>query len=653
MKLFRINLNSKHHHSQLTVLVAHFLKQHGELLAALTSGLIILLSNLLYSHLSYYIWIGLNIAGFLVGGFAKAKEGIVDTLTNKRLNVELLMILAAIGSASIGFWTEGATLIFIFSLSGALETYTLQKNERELTALMQLQPETATRLTTIGEEIVDTDQLSIGDLILIKAGERIPADGVITRGKSTLDESALTGEATPVLKKQNDHVLTGTINLTGAITVKVTLESAHSFVQKIMALVQAAQREKSPSQLFIDRFENLYVKVIVSLVLMMTIIPPFLLGWEWKTSIYRAMILLVVASPCALIVSIMPATLSAISSGARQGILFKSGQLIERLKDTDLIIFDKTGTLTAGKPAVTDFIVENGANKTAIMQIVGKIESQASHPLGQSLVNFCANALVLPSQEQVAITEMSELTGKGIFATVNDHEWVIGNERTLIDQSPDNWYQANVQRLLAANKTVVYVSDNHKVVAIIALKDSIRPDTLKAIHHFHKLGIDIVMLTGDNEQTASAIAMEADIKHYVANCLPEDKVNKIKQLQKQYTTIMMVGDGINDAPALATANIGVAMGAGTDVALETADIILIKNKLEKIIYAYRLSIKMNRIVKQNIIFSLTVIVLLIITNFLQLINLPLGVLGHEGSTILVILNGLRLAPPLLTKHKTE
>ncbi|MGM0522807.1 MAG: heavy metal translocating P-type ATPase [Bacillota bacterium] len=631
--------NNNKTHSQLVQQLFSKVKKHKELIAALMSGVLILIAWVFHSALPEGSYITLNVLAFFIGGYAKAKEGITETLEDKTLNVELLMILAAIGSAIIGYWVEGAILIFIFSLSGAMETYTMQKSERDLSNLMHLQPDQALRINDGKEELVSVDELNIGDLIYVKPGERMPVDGKIIKGRTSIDESALTGESIPVEKSLDDKVFTGTMNQSGSLTVEVTTDSSESFVQKIMTLVRSAQSEKSPAQLFIERFENIYVYVVLAVTALMMVLPPFIFGWSWNETFYRAMILLVVASPCALVASITPATLSAISTSARRGMLVKSGVHLENFDKVTAIAFDKTGTLTVGRPEVTDFVTKEDEADEAIVKRIVQIEKGSSHPLAEAMIRFSQTYLDPTTIE--ASDEMTEVTGKGVKATFDGDEWAIGNEK-LFTASADNWYSEQATDLKEHAKTLVYVTKNNDVVAIIALKDEIRQDTIEAIKTFQSLGIETIMLTGDNEKTAEAIAEEVGLSRYVASCMPEDKVTVLKELREEFDTVMMVGDGINDAPALATAHIGVAMGAGTDVALETADIVLIKNKLSKLVDLFSLSKRMNTIVKQNIFFSISVIVLLIISNLFQFINLPLGVVGHEGSTILVILNGLRL-----------
>ncbi|WP_182201469.1 heavy metal translocating P-type ATPase [Paraliobacillus salinarum] len=616
-----------------------FLKKHHELIAAIGSGLIILVAWLIKDIIPYPFWVSLMIAAFIIGGYAKAKEGIEDTIEHRTLNVELLMILAAIGSATIGYWEEGAILIFIFSLSGALETYTMQKSEKELSSLINLQPKQALVIQDGTEKLIPVDELKQRDIILIKPGERVPADGSIEKGTSTLDESALTGEAFPVTKTNGDEVYAGTVNLSGSLYISITKEIKDSFVQQIIKLVQTAQQQKSPSQLFIERFESTYVKVVLISVAIMMFLPHYLLGWSWIDTFYRAMVLLVVASPCALVASIMPASLSAISNGARNGILFKGGVHIEQLSSVNAIAFDKTGTLTYGKPTVTDTLFDSSVNANEVLSIVSTIEKESNHPLAQAIVTYCNQNEI---RSDISLDQMQEESGKGVYARYQEDTWQIGNEKLFEKDKQSLSFIKEGEGLAKQAKSIVYIGKNQQIIGLIALKDEVRQDTKEAIQAFKKAGIYTVMLTGDNNSTAQAIAEETGIDSYIALCMPKDKQEQIDKLKKSHDSIAMIGDGINDAPALATADVGIAMGAGTDVSIEAADIILMQNQLSKIVHARKLSKRMNRIVKQNIYFSIAVILTLIVANLTQSIDLPLGVIGHEGSTILVILNGLRL-----------
>ncbi|MEG0438616.1 MAG: heavy metal translocating P-type ATPase [Solibacillus sp.] len=613
--------------------------EHKELIAALFSGVIILLAWRMETNEQITAAIIAYLTAFFIGGYAKAKEGILDTIANKSLNVEILMILAAIGSAIIGYWTEGAILIFIFAVSGALETYAMNKSHREISALMELQPEEAWLVRGGFEPIkVAVSELKINDHILVKPGERIPADGNIFNGVSTVDEAAITGESMPITKNIDDEVFAGTVNLNGVLTIRVTKPSTDTLFQKIITLVQSAQSEKSPSQQFIERFEGPYVKGVLIVVALMMVVPYYLLGWDWTTTFYRAMVLLVVASPCALVAAVMPATLSAISNGAKSGILVKGGVHFEHLSVLRVLAVDKTGTLTQGTPVVTDFIVRENLNKEDTLGIIAAIEAQSNHPLAQAIIRY-AKAQNVSAIQNILI---EDIPGYGIKATVDDQHYSIGKPDFVGSELARNFADGALNQLGTEGKTVVFLKDAEGIAALIAMQDVVREEAKKAVAELKELGIEVIMLTGDNETTAKAIAKEAGVTNYVAECLPETKVTHIKEYRSSHKHVGMVGDGINDAPALATASVGIAMGGGTDVALETADVVLIKNDLSKIAYAVKLSRKMQRIIKQNIIFSLSVIALLIISNFLQVMNLPLGVIGHEGSTILVILNGLRL-----------
>jgi Cd2+/Zn2+-exporting ATPase len=618
-------------HTRMAALI-----QHIELIAAVVSGILIFFG---WFYNEYPVLsASLFISAFIIGGFAKAKEGIEETLESKKLNVELLMIFAAVGASLIGYWAEGAILIFIFSLSGALETYTLNKSKKDLTSIMALEPEEAVLLSNGKTRVVSASALSVGDYILVKPGEKIAADGMIKSGKTSINEAALTGESIPAEKGEGDAVYSGTINLTGSLTIEVTKRNEDSLFKKIVKLVEDAQSSQSPSQRFIEKFEGVYVNGVLAVTAALFFLPHFLLGWNWNETFYRAMVFMVVASPCALVASITPAFLSLISNGARNGLLIKGGKFLESLGDTKVIAFDKTGTITSGTPEVEELLVGSAADKREVLTAVASIEKQSSHPLAKAIVRFIDKEEV-PVYESLTIEETS---GFGVSSRINGNEWTIGRDAFVGKEDAAGFLEKNRNDLNSNGYTTVFVKKNKEIVACFALKDTIRPEAREAIQQLTNMGIETAMLTGDNRETALAIAKNAGISVVISDCLPENKADEIKKMQKTRGTISMIGDGINDAPALVTADVGIAMGGGTDVALETADLVLIKNNLTSLTRMVKLSRKMNRIIKQNIIFSMAVICLLICTNFLQILDLPLGVIGHEGSTILVILNGLRL-----------
>ncbi|GMX62489.1 heavy metal translocating P-type ATPase [Paenibacillus elgii] len=618
--------------------IASMLSRYGEAIAALASGVLIAAAWVAgHSSPSFSIW--LYCFAFLIGGFVKAKEGWLTLVREKDLDVNLLMIVAAIGAASIGYWTEGAVLIFIFSLSGALETFTMEKSSRDISSLMDLKPETAIVWEEGAEKRVPVEQLRIGDLVLVKPGERLPADGIVQEGSSAVNQASITGESIPVDKAAGDEVFAGTLNGQGALFVQVTKSSESTLFSKIIRLVQEAQSEMPKSQRFIERFERIYARAIILVTLLLIALPPLLFGWSWNDTLYRAMVFLVVASPCALVASIMPAMLSAISNSARKGLLFKGGAHLERVSHIRAIAFDKTGTLTYGKPSVTDFLTYQAWSEEELLRIAASIESLSTHPIAKAIVDKAGEL----SLELERPSDFQALAGWGVQAGLAGEFWKIGKPGFFEEAGIDEQILSDVRKLEQEGKTVVLIQNAAGIAGMIALQDAIRPQARETIAKLKELGVQVVMLTGDQRLTAEAIAKEAGIDQVYAGLLPEDKLNIVKTLKEKYTHVAMVGDGINDAPALAAASVGIAMGAaGSDAALETADLVLMNDDLDKIKEAIVLGRRTTRIIKQNIAFAVTVIAFLIAANFFKGIPLPLGVVGHEGSTILVILNGLRL-----------
>ncbi|MCT4794165.1 heavy metal translocating P-type ATPase [Exiguobacterium alkaliphilum] len=608
--------------------------EHIELIMALFSGVLIVLAYLAEKQVGTpWIYVTLYLSAFLIGGYAKAKEGLTDTWETRSLNVELLMIIAAIGAASIGYWMEGAILIFIFALSGALETYTMNKNERALESLMELQPEQATRVTGDRLDVVPIEELAVGDHIYVRPGERIPVDGRILSGYASVEEAAITGESIPVDRGVGDDVFGSSVNLNGVLTIEVTKLATETLFQKIIQMVQKAQEEKSPSAQFIDRYEGRYVQIVLASVAAIILLGPALTPWSLETSIYRGMILLVVASPCALVAAITPAALAAIASSAKHGILFKGGVHIENMGRLKAIAFDKTGTLTIGKPEVQHVLLHPDVTRDDVFRVVSLIEEHSMHPLAEALVAYTG-------KHTGTMEQFKDVTGSGIEAMIDGVTYRVGKQK-FADVSGD-FFPDQVEQLKSAGHTLVFISDASRTLGAFALRDTLRPEAKQAIERLNRLGIATIMITGDNEATGRAIATEAGLTRYIAECLPDEKVEQIKLLKAEYGSIGMIGDGINDAPALATADVGIAMGEGTDAALETADVVLMKNDLVRLSSAIEQSRKLNRIVLQNVVFALGVILVLIASNIFELLVMPFAVVGHEGSTILVILNGLRL-----------
>ncbi|HEM3492658.1 TPA: heavy metal translocating P-type ATPase [Streptococcus suis] len=577
------------------------------------------------------------ISAFVIGGYQSAKEGISELIFDKHLSVDLLMILAAIGSGLIGYWMEGALLIFIFSLSSTLEELAMEKSKNAIAALMNMTPPTARKIEENGDiTVLDTAAIRIGDLLQVRKGDTVPLDATLINPQSIFDESMITGEPLPAEKAAGAAVIGGTINQGSTVTVQVTAEKGDALFDKIVQMVENAQESKSKTATFIENMEDTYVKVVLVVVPLFILFAHFALGWDWLTAFYRGMILLTIASPCALVASSSPATLSAISRAARKGMIIKGGDIADKIANLEAIVFDKTGTLTIGKPEVVGATYLG--DEKLIKQVVQAVEKQSSHPIAQALMTYTAD------NSAIALQSLEDVTGKGLVAGYEGDSWKIGKVGFVVDSlvsplSAD--LLAQIDEAESTGKTLVYVSQNDVLAAIFMVEDSLKPESKQLIAQLKEMGVTPILLTGDQEKTARYVASQVGIDRVIANCLPTDKAAVIQKLQTEFASVGMVGDGINDAPALAQANVSYAMGSGTDIAMESADIVLMED-LTRIPYSIRLSKKMRSIIKQNIIFALSVIALLIISNLFQSINLPLGVVGHEGSTILVILNGLRL-----------
>lgn len=630
-----------------------FNTEHADAVAAMLCGFLLFLGWFAL-HLN---WLGLALlllpAAYVIGGYESAREGLTTLFKEKELDVDLLMIVAALGAASLGLWKQeyhliidGAILILIFAISGALEGYAMRRTERSIRSLMSLTADTARVLRQGSEEMVSISELRVGDEIVVKPGEIIPTDGVILSGYSTLNQAAITGESLPVEKTVGEEVFAGSLNGYGALQLQVHKPAESSLIQRVIKLVEQAQTEAPPSQEFIEKFERGYARLIVIAGILLAILPPFIWGWDWETTIYRALTFLVVASPCALMAAIMPTLLSGIANGARRGILFKNGSQLEMIGKVRAIAFDKTGTLTTGLVKVSQVIASEEFTHNDVLTAAASVESASEHPIAKAIIQAAAE---LTWERAIAA---QAIPGQGIIGIVDEEKIIVGNG-TFIKKYVTNLpaaLQKTAQGWEDEGKTVVWVAQENSpsgitnCLGIIAIADEVRSEAAATIHQLRKLGIEeIVMLTGDNQRTAQTFAKLVGIDRVYAELLPEDKLDVIRSLQKHYQTVAMVGDGINDAPALAQASVGIAMGvAGSDVALETADIVLMADNLEKIAVAMKLGKRSHSIIKQNITVALGFIVLLLIANFFGNINLPMGVIGHEGSTVLVTLSGLRL-----------
>ena len=609
----------------------------------ITCGTLIILGLAASFHGLNLVSVICYLAAFLVGGFHSAVEGIQETFQEQHLNVDLLMVLAAIGASIIGYWLEGALLIFIFSLSGALEEYAMAKSQKSMTELLNLQPKTATRIRDGHYETVDVEDLVIDDIIFIKKGEAVPMDAILTDGESLFDESMINGEPLPANKKVGEEIFAGSINLHQSCTATVHKNADETVMASIIRLVEEAQEQETKTSSFLNKIEDQYVKFVLVFVPLAIAFFYFGFQWSWQESFYRGMILLTVMSPCALVASASPAILASLSNAAKQGILLKGGESLEQLSSIQSIVLDKTGTLTKGKPTVQHAVIVN-ENEEEVHAMMYEMEIRSTHPLGKSITTYTQ---AYKNSDSITFDSFEEVIGNGLVATAQGSTWKIG-KLAWIDE---DWKQhtalaSDIERHLEQGEIVLAIEKNGQFIGFYAITDEIKESSQSVLNYFNKENIQTIMMTGDSESTAEAVAKHLEISDYQANCLPEDKATYVKNLSDKGVSVAMVGDGINDAPALANATVGIAIGDGTALAIEASDIVLLKNNLSLIKYGHELSKKMKRIILQNIVFSLSVITILILANVFQFINLPLGVIGHEGSTILVILNGLRLLKKL-------
>ncbi|RME07829.1 MAG: cadmium-translocating P-type ATPase [Anaerolineae bacterium] len=585
----------------------------------------------------------LYLVAYAAGGYYGLLDGL-ELLRERKLDVNLLMILAAVGAAFIGQPAEGAALLFLFSLSNTLQTYAMGRSRRAIEALLDLRPKTAT-VRRDGEVVtLPVEELVVGDRVLVRPGERIPIDGVVVDGNSQVDQATITGESMPVAKGVGDPVFAGTVNGNGSLEIETTHRAQDTTLARIVQMVEEAQAAKANTQRMLDDFEQVYAVLVLLGAVLLTLVPVLLLGHEFQPSFYRAMTWLVVASPCALVISTPASILSAIANAARHGVLFKGGLHLEKTAAIRAVAFDKTGTLTVGKPRLQTFIPLGVWDEVDALRLIAAVEARSEHPLAQAIVGAAhERGLSLPEA-----TDFQAFPGLGVEGRVEGMKLWIGNARMFARRGVP--LPENVRSLLrelegrGVTAMLAYRVEDADWLAVIGVADALRPDAAAVVQRLKDAGVQrVIMLTGDNERVAAAIAAQAGVDEFHAGLLPQDKVALLRSLRAKYGPTAMVGDGVNDAPALATADVGIAMGgAGTDVALETADVVLMADDLEKLPFAIGLARAARRVVWQNLVFSLAVIVLLVALAFGVRLPLPFGVLGHEGSTVLVVLNGLRL-----------
>lgn len=579
------------------------------------------------------------VVAMVVGGYYTARRGYFS-LRGRTLDMNVLMSVAVIGAALIGEWAEGATVAFLYSVSNTLESYTVEKARQSIRSLMDLAPKLALVRRNGAEVPVPVEDIRVGDVIIVRPGERIAMDGVVTSGRSSVNQAPITGESMPVGKSVGDEVFAGTINEQGSLEVKVTKLVADTTLSRIINLVEEAQAQRAPSQAFVDRFARYYTPSVVALAFGIAFIPP-LLGQPFLPWIYRGLALLVVACPCALVISTPVAIVSAIGNAARNGVLIKGGVYLEEAGALSVVTFDKTGTLTRGRPEVTDLIPLNGYSEEKVLSIAAGIESRSEHPLARAIIHKARERGVSLANAN----RFEAITGKGAKAEIKGETYYIGSPRLFTEMGVElASVQHKLESLQGEGKTLLVLGTARKPVGLIAVADRIRDTSREAVEKLRRVGIKkLVMLTGDHEATARAIATRLGLDEYRAELLPQQKVEAVKSLLAQYGKVAMVGDGINDAPALATATIGIAMGvAGTDTALETADIALMADDLARLPHAIKLSRATLRVIKQNVAFSLITKLVAVLLVFPGWLTLTLAILADMGASLLVTLNGMRL-----------
>ncbi|WP_308311260.1 heavy metal translocating P-type ATPase [Streptomyces sp. CBG31] len=586
-----------------------------------------------------WLWGTLFATTYITGGWEPGWEGL-KALKDKTLDVDLLMVVAALGAASIGQVLDGALLIVIFATSGALEAVATARTADSVRGLLDLAPATATRLLPDGtEESVDAQSLTIGDTILVRPGERVGADGQVIDGTSDVDQATITGEPLPVAKLAGDEVFSGTVNGTGALRVRVERDPSDSVIARIVKMVEEASETKAPTQLFIEKIEQRYsIGMVIATLAVFGI--PLAFGDTLQSALLRAMTFMIVASPCAVVLSTMPPLLSAIANAGRRGVLAKSAVVMERLGQIDLVALDKTGTLTEGTPRVTDIrpLPGTGLDEDGLLTLAAAAEHPSEHPLARAVIDAARQrGLHLPEA-----TGFSSVPGEGVTATVEGRTVQVGSPSRLLTATSS--HDKVVAEMEDTGRTAVAVLRDGAVVGVLGVADRLRPDAAATVAALTELtGRTPVLLTGDNERAARHLAVQVGITEVRAQLLPQDKVTAVKAWEAEGRRVLVVGDGVNDAPALAAAHSGIAMGkAGSDLALETADAIVVRDELATIPSVVQLSRTARRLVIQNLAIAGTFITVLVAWDLIGNLPLPLGVAGHEGSTVIVGLNGLRL-----------
>lgn len=618
-----------------------FIKRNIALIISLGFILVAVISQLSLGE-DHLLTKALYILAIIIGGFDLFKEGFSD-LIKLDFSMESLMTIAIIGAAFIGEWAEGSIVVILFAISEALERFSMDKARQSIRSLMDIAPKEALIRRNNVEQLVSVDKIDIDDIMIIKPGQKIAMDGLVINGHSSVNQAAITGESVPVEKQLDDEVFAGTLNEEGVLEVKVTKKVTDTTIAKIIHLVEEAQGERAPAQAFVDKFAKYYTPFIIIMALLIVVIPPLFFGGDWNKWLYQGLSILVVGCPCSLVISTPVSIVSAIGNAAKNGVLVKGGVYLEEIGHLRAIAFDKTGTLTKGKPVVTDFIATSSETDINYLSIISSLESLSQHPLASAILNEADKTNV--DYKSIQIEDFQSITGKGLTGIHQNIRYYIGSPKlfsaSVIEETA---VKVQYRQFQEQGKTAMYFGTDEQILGVIAVADEVRDSSAAVISELHKLSIEhTIMLTGDNTKTAESIGKQLGVTEIKGDLMPQEKLDSIKALRTTYNKVAMVGDGINDAPALAASTVGIAMGgAGTDTALETADVALMGDDLQKLPFIVRLSRQTLKVIKQNITFSLGIKLLALLLVIPGWLTLWIAIVADMGATLLVTLNGLRL-----------
>lgn len=618
-----------------------FIKRNIALIISLGFILVAVISQLSLGE-DHLLTKALYILAIIIGGYDLFKEGFSD-LIKLDFSMESLMTIAIIGAAFIGEWAEGSIVVILFAISEALERFSMDKARQSIRSLMDIAPKEALIRRNNVEQLISVDKIDIDDIMIIKPGQKIAMDGLVINGHSSVNQAAITGESVPVEKQLDDEVFAGTLNEEGVLEVRVTKKVTDTTIAKIIHLVEEAQGERAPAQAFVDKFAKYYTPFIIIMALMIVVVPPLFFGGDWNKWLYQGLSILVVGCPCSLVISTPVSIVSAIGNAAKNGVLVKGGVYLEEIGHLRAIAFDKTGTLTKGKPVVTDFITTSSDTGINYLSIISSLESLSQHPLASAILNEADKTNV--DYKSIQIEDFQSITGKGLTGIHQNIRYYIGSPKlfsaSVIEETA---VKVQYRQFQEQGKTAMYFGTDEQILGVIAVADEVRDSSADVISELHKLSIEhTIMLTGDNTKTAESIGRQLGVTEIKGDLMPQEKLDSIKALRTTYNKVAMVGDGINDAPALAASTVGIAMGgAGTDTALETADVALMGDDLQKLPFIVRLSRQTLKVIKQNITFSLGIKLLALLLVIPGWLTLWIAIVADMGATLLVTLNGLRL-----------